>query len=125
MADRAQPIRWETIHGAACVAVCNKDVCLITSVTQAGQVPLEIVPRCKIAITEENRRKLTNQGIPPECSDDLSIIRARIDLDSTLELVRVLVNEPGKELSRSYILEQVEEFLKRTKKQGGKCEFHN
>ena len=113
---------WEVFHGN-CIARCNSDVLIILSDGNFGPESPDVVPRCEIEITEEDRSRLTNQGIPPECSDDLSIIRARIGLDSTLDLVKELRAEPGKELSRSYILEQVEDFLKSVKKPGGESVF--
>ena len=109
---------WEVFHGN-CNAGGNRDVLIIFSDGNSGTQSPDVVPRCEIETTEEDRRKLINQGIPPECSDDLSIIRARIGLDSSLDLVKELRAEPGKELSRSYILEQVEDFLKTCKKPGG------
>ena len=122
---KAQPV-WETFYGC-CSAAGNRDVLIISS--SGKPQGSHIVPRCNNEITEARRKKLINQGIPPDCdfSDDLSIIRARIDLDSTLELVRVLVSEVGKELSRSDVLEQIKIFLRSTKKPGGEllcAEFH-
>ena len=114
---RAQPI-WDTFHGV-CSAGGTRDVLLIHSAGPGSLKSSDVVSQCEIKITEEDRRKLTNQGISPECSDDLSIVHARIGLDSTLELVRVLVNEEGQELSRGYILEQIKDFLASTKKPGG------
>ena len=114
---QSKPV-WEVYHGSR-VAGGNRDMLIIVSDGNSGARIPDVVPRCEIEVTEEDRRKLTNQGIPPECSDDLSIIRARIGLDSTKDQVKELRAEPGKELSRSYILEQVEDFLKSSKKPGG------
>ena len=111
---QSKPV-WEVFHGN-CIAGGNRDVLIIVSVENSGTQSPDVVPRCEIEITEEDRRRLTNQGIPPECSDDLSIVRARIGLDSSLDLVKELRAEPGKELSRSYILEQIQDFLKSSKK---------
>ena len=113
---------WEVFHGN-CIAGGNRDVLIILSEGNSGSLSPDVVPRCEIEISEEDRRRLTNQGIPPECSDDLSIIRARIGLDSSLDLVKELRAEPGKELSRSYILEQIQDFLKSIKKPGGESVF--
>ena len=108
---------WEVFRGV-CSAAGNRDVLIIVSVEKPGSQSFDVVPRCEIEITEEDRRKLTNQGIPPECLDDLSIVRARISLDSSLELVKEL-SDSGKQLSRSYVLEQIQDFLKCSKKPGG------
>ena len=109
---------WKVFNGI-CSAAGDRDVLILASVEHSGSQSPDVVPRCEIEITDEDRRRLTNQGIPPECSDDLSIVRARIGLDSSLDLVKELREEPGKELSRSYILEQVEDFFKSIKKPGG------
>ena len=110
---------WEVFDGKH-TAAGNRDVLIIFCDGNSGSESPDVVPRCEIEITEEDRRKLTNQGIPPECqSDDLSIVRARISLDSSKNLVKQLRAERGKELSRSYILEQIQDFLKSCKKPGG------
>ena len=114
---KARPI-WEAFHGV-CSAGGARDVLLIHSAGNTRSLSSDVVSQCEIKITEEDRRRLTNQGIPPECSDDLSIVRARISLDPTLELVRVLVNEEGRELRRGYVLEQIKDFLANVKKPGG------
>ncbi len=62
-------------------------------------------------LIEEDRRKLDSQGVPPDCRDDVSIVRARISLDPDLELSREEVSTTGRELSRGYVLRQLEEFL--------------
>ena len=110
---------WEVFYGI-CSAAGDRDVLIIFSDGNSESQSPDVVPRCEIEINEEDRRKLTNQGIPPECqSDDLSIIRARISLDSSQDLVKQLRAEPGKELGRGYILEQIQDFLKSSKKTGG------
>jgi len=110
----AQPL-WATFYGI-CRTGGNRDALIINSVGTPGSRNSDVVPRCEIILSEEDRRKLVNQGIPPECSDDLSIIRARIGLDSKIELIKVLVSE---ELSRSYVIQQITDFLKSAKKSGG------
>ena len=119
---KAKPV-WDTFLGN-CSAGGDRDVLFISS---DGEPQVSnTVPHCKVELTEEDRRKLTNQGISSDCQgDDLSIISARISLDSTLELVSVLKGHPGRELSRSYTLEQVKAFLRSIKKPGGKSIYSN
>ncbi len=70
-------------------------------------------------LTEEDRRKLDSQGVPPDCRDDVSIVRARISLDPEYQLSREEVSTTGRELSRGYVLRQLEEFLNSVKKPAG------
>ena len=115
MATIAQPV-WEMYYGQY-QASGDRDVFIISSEGQFEE--LDVVSRSSVVITEEDRLKLTNQGIPPDCSDDLSIVQARIGLDKTLELVRVEASKPGRDLTCGYVLEQIEELLKNSKKPGG------
>ncbi len=70
-------------------------------------------------LTEEDRRKLDSQGVPPDCRDDVNIVRARISLDPEYQLSREEVSTTGRELSRGYVLRQLEEFLNSVKKPAG------
>ena len=117
MATRAKP-EWELFHGY-CTAAGDRNVLILGSI---GHPPSpDIVPHTETQLSDEDRRKLTNQGVPREShSDDLSIIQARVKLDKTYELVGVEVSRPGKEISRNYILKRIGEFLKNTTKAGGK-----
>ena len=109
---------WEMFNGH-CGAAGDREVFLISSVGDMHDNP-EVVPREATELTDEDGEKLTNQGVPVDCqNDDLSIIQARVGLDKTLELVRVEVSKPGKELSHGYILKQIEDFLEKCKKPGG------
>ena len=97
----------------------GRDVLIIGS-----DVPLpqrDAVSQCNIELTEDDRRRLTNQGISETCCDDLSIIRARTNLDKDCALVGVEVSGGlhGKELSRDYILKQIASLMNNTTKPGG------
>ena len=97
----------------------GRDVLVIGS-----DVPLphrDAVSRCNMELTEDDRRRLTNQGISESCCDDLSIIRARYSLDEDYDLVGVEVSELGKELSRDYVLKQIASLMNNTTKPGGVC----
>ena len=120
MAAKAQVV-WEEYHG--CLgANADRDVMIIASLGEYHNMNPDVVPRCIVEITEDDRRKLTNQGIPEDCCDDLSIIRARISLDNTLDLVKELICEPGsEELSREDVLKCLKDFLQNTTKSGGRC----
>ncbi len=70
-------------------------------------------------LTEEDRRKLDSQGVPPDCRDDVSIVRARITLSPICQLSREEVSMTGRELTRGYVVGQLEEFFNSVEKPGG------
>ena len=96
----------------------ERDAFIVASIGELQNA--DVVPRCAIELTEEDRRKMTNQGVPPECSDDLSIVQARFALDKELKLAGWVVSEPGRDsVTRSDVLKQLENFLMNTSKPGG------
>ena len=99
---RPKPV-WEVYNGRVS-ASGDRDVLIVASVGEVNADSQDVVPRCSIELTAEHRTKLTNQGIPEECTDDLSIIKARIALDKNCHLVGEEVSKPGRELDRGYIL---------------------
>ena len=108
---------WESYNGRIS-AGGDRDVLIVASVGEVNVDSQDVVPRCSIELTAEHRRKLTNQGIPEECTDDLSIIKARIALDKTYHLVGQEVSKPERELDRSYVLGRVEDLMKSDKPGG-------
>ncbi len=72
-------------------------------------------------LTKEDRRTLESQGVPtdPEFCDDISIVRDRISLDPRYQLSREEISTTGRELSRGYVLRQLEIFLNSVKKPAG------
>ncbi len=72
-------------------------------------------------LTEEDRKTLESQGLPtdPEFCDDFSIVRDRISLDPEYQLSREEVSTTGREMTRGYVLRQLEIFLNSVKKPGG------
>lgn len=107
---------WEFFYGSW-VAGGDRDVLILGS-TGDFQDP-DVSFRLDAELTEDDRRKLSNQGVPEECSDDLSIYRARVKLDKTYHLVGEEVSKPGRELYRSYVLGRVEDLMKMSDKPGG------
>ena len=114
---RPKPV-WENFKGRYS-AGGDRNVLIVASIGEVNIDSPDVVPRSAVELTEDSRRKLTNQGVPEECCDDLSIIKARINLDRALHLVSTEVSEPGNELSRSYILGRVEDLMQRNNKPGG------
>ena len=114
---RPKPV-WESYNGRVS-ASGERDVLILASVGEINVDSQDVIPRCSIELTAEHRRKLTNHGIPEECTDDLSIIKARIALDKHCHLVGEEVSKPGRELDQSYILGRVEDLMKKSDKPGG------
>jgi len=112
---------WEVFKGRYS-AGGDRNVLIVASIGEVNIDSPDVVPRSAVELTEDNRRKLTNQGVPEECCDDLSIIKARINLDKTYHLVGTEVSEPGNELSRSYILGRVEDLMKKSSNPAGELE---
>ena len=65
-------------------------------------------------LTEEDKLKLQSQGVPPDCHDELDIIRARYVLDKQYRIVGVNTGQ----LSRDRIIRSME-LLFRTNQNGG------
>ena len=107
---------WEFFYGSW-VAGGDRDVLILGS-TGDFQDP-DVSFRLDAELTEDDRRKLSNQGVSEECSDDLSIFRARVKLDKTYHLVGEEVSKPGRELHQSYVLGRVEDLMKMSDKPGG------
>ena len=114
----ATEVNWVANHGH-CSAGGARDAFVIISADEL-QNP-DAVPRCNVELTEEDQTKLTNQGVhAAKCHDDLAIIRERFSLDGkNLDLLKVEVSKPGKELTKDYILQQLENFMKDSRKPGG------
>jgi len=111
----AQPM-WSDFHGCCSVAG-DRDFFLLTS---EGEIKSpDVIPRRNVDINDEDRRRLENHGIPAHCCDDRSIIKARVKKDESLELVGEVASRPGRELSRSYVLQQLQQVLTRCRKVGG------
>ena len=113
----AQPV-WSIFNGF-CSPGGDRNFFLLVSEGELNSP--DVVPRCSMDIRDEDRQRLENQGIPADCCDDRSIIKARVKLDCSLELVGEEFSNPEKELSRGYVLQQLEHVLGKCRKAGGTC----
>ena len=65
---------------------------------------------------------LTELGLPPDKWDNLNVLLAMYNRAELCDVFSVQVSKPGMELSRSYVLEQVEYLLMNSvKKEEGQC----
>ncbi len=108
--------QWDVFSGRWYAAGKREGFLLVSTGEAAPDGNPDVIPLQGAGkITEEDRRKLDSQGVPPDCRDDVSIVRARISLDpNRLQLSREEVSTTGRELSRGYVLRQLEVFLDST-----------
>ena len=76
----------------------------------------EAVARRPGQLTEEGKLKLRSQGLPPNCQDELDIVKARCNLDKRLQIVGII--QSGK-ISRKDVLENILYILTTTPNNGG------
>ena len=99
-----------------------RDVLIIKS-SECLEGP-EIVPRKKGELTQEDKDRLSSQGIPSECwDDDAKLMRAR----RCKEEVRfnIVAVEDGPGMTVLYVLEKITSLLKNTRMPGGMFPSNN
>ena len=95
-------------------ASAHGDVLVIVSECESHPNPDVVQRRAASELTEEWRGKLENQGIARENQqDDLSLVKARYDLDKQYTIVGVEMSSPGGErLTRDRVLEKIRTIMK-------------
>ena len=78
-----------------------------------------VIPQSPANLSDEDKQVLEGLGLPPEKWDNLNALMALYNKSEENDVFSVQVSKPGMELSRSYILEQIEFFLKNFAKKGG------
>ena len=68
-------------------------------------------------LTKEDKLKLQNQGLPPDCHNELDITKARYELDKGCNIVET---KSGKSLSQDEIIQNIGYLLNTTQNDGGK-----
>ena len=80
-----------------------------------------VVPQSPAVLSGDDHQVLTELGLPPDKRDNLNVLLAMYNRVERYDVFSVQVSKPGMELSRSYVLEQVEHLLMNSaKKDGGK-----
>ena len=77
----------------------------------------EAVARRSGQLTEEDKLKLQRQGLPPDCQDELDIIKARYEFNKEYTIVEVKSRQL---LSREEVLENIAQLLNTIQNDGGK-----
>jgi hypothetical protein len=68
-------------------------------------------------LTVEDELKLQSQGVLPDCQDEVTIVRARHELDKNQKIVEV---QSGQSLTRKEVMKSIANLLLTTKNDGGK-----
>ena len=89
---------------------------IIGSIGLSFEIPL--VPQSAAELSYDDQRMLTELGLPPDQWNNLHVLLALYNKTENCEVFSVQVSRPGMELSRSYILEQIEFLLNMTKQNG-------
>ena len=120
MAGSVSPV-WSNNSGkAAYGAAGHRDVLIIVS--EDGLPDPDVVKRRPaIELTEEERGKLENQGIPREDQcDDLSIVKSRYHLDKRRTVIGVEMGQPGGEgLTRESVFKHIATLMNNYDSNGG------
>ena len=80
----------------------------------------EVVARGPGQLTEEDKLNLQSQEVPPDCQDELDIVKARYELALGCKIVEV---RSGQSLSRENVMESIAHLLCSTQNEGGKYYF--
>ena len=80
-----------------------------------------MVPQSPADLSDDDREILSGLGLPPDKWDNLNALLAMYKRSEVYDVFSVHVSKPGMELSRNYVLQQIE-FLLMTSfnKDGGK-----
>ena len=82
------------------------------------KLPEVVVPQSPADLSDDDRRVLTELGLPPDKWDNLNALLAVYNETKAYDMFSVQVSKPGMELSRSYVLEYL--LINSANKEGGK-----
>ncbi len=116
--NRAPGPQWTYFHGIWMVGG-EREVFLLASFGPPATPDVVPWPPREGEISAEDRRKLDGQGVPSDCQDDLSIVRARISLDRDYHLYKEELSTVDSELTRGHVLSELECFLNQVEQPGG------
>ena len=78
-----------------------------------------MIPQSPADLSDEDQQVLEGLGLPPDLWDNLNALLALYNKTENCDAFSVQVSKPGMELSRSYILEQIEFLLKNSQNKTG------
>ena len=106
---------WHSTATTVYNAVGGRDVLILAPKLSLPHP--EAVARRPGQLTKEDNLKLQRQGLPPDCKDELDVIKARWKLDRRLKIVGVRSEQP---LSREDVIKNITHCLNTTQNYGGK-----
>ena len=117
---QAFQVDWSNLSGKVqYAAVGERDVLFIVS-DSSSRNPDVVPSRSRGELTNDERRKLEHQGVPRDCHhDDLSIMKARYELDTENQIVGVESGDSGRELTCEDVKKQIASLMNNTDKRGG------
>ena len=83
-----------------------------------------VVPQSPADLSDEDCQKLTELGLPPDKWDNLHALLAMYTSTEVYDVFSVQVSKPGMELSRKYVLEQIEFLLMNSVNKEGGERYH-
>ncbi len=110
---------WEyTLHGNKHFgAYGSRDVLILVS-SESGDE--DIVARKKGELTQQDKDRLTSEGISKDCwEDDAKMMKERLS-KNTSRLISVKVEDTPHCMNRKYVLSQITALFNNTTAQGGK-----
>ena len=122
--SKSQP-QWGKRRGGHISTAGDRDVIIIASFGEAAARIAGAVPRSSHELTEEDKKKMVAQGLSlEECTDDISILLARLRMDSRMEVIEMLISDNGSEMSSGLILRRLDSHFKESEKAGGMLNYH-
>ena len=84
-----------------------------------------VVPQSPADLSDDDRQRLSELGLPPDKWDNLNALLAMYNKTEAYDVFSVQISKPGMELSCSYVLEQIEFLLMNSvnKECGGERKF--
>ena len=70
-----------------------------------------MVPQSPADLSDDDRKMLSGLGLPPDKWDNLNALLAMYGRTEACDVFSVQVSKPGMELSRNYVLQQIEFLL--------------
>ena len=70
-----------------------------------------VIPQSPADLSDEDRQKLIELGLPPDKWDNLHALLAMYNRTEVYDIFSVQVSKPGMEVSHKYVLEQIEFLL--------------
>ena len=101
----------------------SRAVCILGSIAPLSNE--SVVPQSPADLSDDDRQMLSWLGLPPDKWDNLNALLAMYRRTENYDVFSVHVSKPGMELSRNYVLQQIEFLLMTSvnKEKGGETDL--